>query len=103
MLDQDGRTPLCTKCSFGAGSHASDCRARFEAIWTKELVEAEVPIRVSQRGNSDKFQQPKGRVEVPPTQFILGVADVLVVQSFPQVQSWSRCSFLTVVDVLAGH
>ena len=53
--------------------------------------------------NSDKFQQPKGRVEVPPTQFILGVADVPVVQSFPQVQSWSRCSFLTVVDVLAGH
>ena len=35
-----------------------------------------------------------------PTQFILGVADVPVVQSIPQVQSWSRCSFLTVVDVL---
>ena len=50
--------------------------------------------------NSDKFQQPEGRVEVPPTQFILGVADVPVVQSIPQVQSWSRCSFLTVVDVL---
>ena len=50
--------------------------------------------------NSDKFLQPEGRVEVPPTQFILGVADVPVVQSIPQVQSWSRCSFLTVVDVL---
>ena len=50
--------------------------------------------------NSDKFQQPEGRVEVPPTQFILGVADVPVVQSIPQVQSWPRCSFLTVVDVL---
>ena len=49
--------------------------------------------------NSDKFQQPEGRVEVPPTQFILGVADVPVVQSIPQVQSWSRCSSLTVVDV----
>ena len=51
------------------------------------------------RANSDKFQQPEGRVEVPPTQFILGVADVPVVQSIPQVQSWPRCSFLTVVDV----
>ena len=29
------------------------------------------------------------RAEVPPTQFILGVADVPVVQSIPQVQSWS--------------
>ena len=51
--------------------------------------------------NSDKFQQPEGRVEVPPTQFILGVADVPVVQSIPQVQSLSRCSSLTVVDVPA--
>ena len=50
--------------------------------------------------NSDKFQQPEGRVEVPPTQFILGVADVPVVQSIPQVQRWSRCSCSTVVDVL---
>ena len=49
--------------------------------------------------NSDKLQQPEGRVECPPTQFILGVADVPVVQSIPQVQSWPRCSFLTVVDV----
>ena len=46
MLDQHGRTPLCTRCSLGTGSHSSDCRARFEAIWTKELAEAEVPIRV---------------------------------------------------------
>ena len=45
MLDQHGRTPLCTTCSLGRGSHSSDCRARFEAIWTKELAEAEVPIR----------------------------------------------------------
>ena len=45
MLDQHGRTPLCTICSLGTGSHSSDCRARFEAIWTKELAEAEVPIR----------------------------------------------------------
>ena len=45
MLDQHGRTPLCSTCSLGAGSHSSDCRARFEAIWTKELAEAEVPIR----------------------------------------------------------
>ena len=43
--------------------------------------------------NSDQFQQPEGRVEVPPTQFFLGVADVPVVQSIPQVQSWPRCSF----------
>ena len=45
MLDQHGRTPLCTRCSWGPRSHSSDCRARFEAIWTKELAEAEVPIR----------------------------------------------------------
>ena len=31
------------------------------------------------RANSDKLQQPEGRVEVPPTLFILGVADVPVV------------------------
>ena len=46
MLDQHGRTLLCTRCSLGTGSHSSDCRARFESIWTKELAEAEVPIRV---------------------------------------------------------
>ena len=45
MLDQHGRTPLCTSCSLGTRSHSSDCRARFEAIWTKELPETEVPIR----------------------------------------------------------
>ena len=35
---------FCTRCSLGTGSHSSDCRARFEAIWAKELAEAEVPI-----------------------------------------------------------
>ena len=45
MLNQHGRTPLCRRCSLGTGSHSSDCRARFEAIWTKELAEADVPIR----------------------------------------------------------
>ena len=45
MLDQYGRTPLCTRCSLGTGSHSSDRRTRFEAVWTKELAEAEVPIR----------------------------------------------------------
>ena len=38
MLDQHGRTPLCTGCSLGAGSHSSGCRARFEAIWIQELA-----------------------------------------------------------------
>ena len=42
MLDKHGRTPLCTRCSWGTGSHSSECRARFEAICTKELAEAEV-------------------------------------------------------------
>ena len=45
MLDQYGRTPLCTRCSLGTGSHSSDRRTRFEAVWTKELAEGEVPIR----------------------------------------------------------
>ena len=31
---------------LGTGSHWSGCRARFESIWTEELGEAEVPIRV---------------------------------------------------------
>ena len=31
---------------MGTGSRSSDCRARFDAIWSKELAEAEVPIRV---------------------------------------------------------
>ena len=30
---------------MGTGPHSSDCRARFESIWTEELAEAEVPIR----------------------------------------------------------
>ena len=42
MLDQHGRTPLCIRCSLGTGSYSSDCRTRFEAIWTRELAEAEV-------------------------------------------------------------
>ena len=45
MHRSQGRTPLCTRCSLGTGSHSSDCRARFKVIWTKELAEAEVPIR----------------------------------------------------------
>ena len=45
MLDKHGPTPLCTRCSLGTGSHSSDCRARFDSIWTKKLAEAEVPIR----------------------------------------------------------
>ena len=48
--------------------------------------------------NSDSSSCPRVVLRCP-TQFILGVADVPVVQSIPQVQSWSRCSFLTVVDV----
>ena len=51
MLDQHGRTPLCTRCSLGTGSHSSDCRARFESIWTKELAEAEVPTRAQEVDN----------------------------------------------------
>ena len=45
ILDQHRRTPLRTRCSMGTGSHLSDCRVRFESIVTKELAEAEVPIR----------------------------------------------------------
>ena len=44
-LDKHGRTPLCTRCALGTGAHLSECRARFEAIWTKELAEAEVASR----------------------------------------------------------
>ena len=44
MLDQHGRTPLLTR-SLGTRPHSSDRRARSESIWTKELAEAEVPIR----------------------------------------------------------
>ena len=45
ILDQHGRTPFCTRCSLGTGAHSSECRAPFEAIWTKELAEAEVANR----------------------------------------------------------
>ena len=80
----------------GSGREGRAEGAAVEALQVKFYTQA-----VDAPGtNSDKFQQPEGRVEVPPTQFILGVADVPVVQSIPQVQSWSRCSFLTVVDVL---
>ena len=45
MLDKHGRKPCCARCSLVTGSHSSDCRARFEVMWTKELDEAEGPIR----------------------------------------------------------
>ena len=41
-LDKHGRTPLSTRCALGTGAHSSECRARFEAIWTKELAETDV-------------------------------------------------------------
>ena len=44
-LDKHGRTPLCTRCALGTGAHSSECRARFEVTWTKELAEAEVASR----------------------------------------------------------
>ena len=44
-LDKHGRTPLCTRCALGTGAHSSECRARCEAIWTKELAEAEAANR----------------------------------------------------------
>ena len=46
-LDKHGRTPLCTKCALDTGAHSSECRARFEIIWTKELAEAEIASRVA--------------------------------------------------------
>ena len=55
MLDQHGRTPL------GKGSHSSDCRARFDATWTKELAEAEVGNRAVDAVPID----PNGRVSEP--------------------------------------
>ena len=42
-----GRTPLCTRCGLRTGAHSSECRARFQAIWTKELAEAEVANRAA--------------------------------------------------------
>ena len=79
----------------GAGREGGAEGAAVEVLQVKFYTQAaDAP-----RANSDKLQQPEGRVEVPPTLFTLGAADVPVVQSFPQVQSWPRCSFLTVVDV----
>ena len=37
MLKKHGRTPHCDRCHSGEGEHSRECRARFEAIWTKEL------------------------------------------------------------------
>ena len=69
MLDQHGRKPLCTRCLLGTGSHSSDCRARLEAIWTKELAEAEVPIRaeaeVAKRAVDAAPSDPNVRVSEP--------------------------------------
>ena len=69
MLDQHGRTPLCTRCSLVTGSHSSDCRARFESTWTKELAEAEVPIRaeveVANRAVDEVPIDPTVRVSEP--------------------------------------
>ena len=45
MLDQHGRTPLCTRCALSTGAYLSECRARSEAIWTAEFAEAEVASR----------------------------------------------------------
>ena len=58
MLDQHRRTLLCTRCSLGTGSHSSDCRSRIEAIWTKELAEAQVPNRAEADRAADSV--PRG-------------------------------------------
>ena len=46
-LNKHGRTPHCTRCALGTGAHTSECRARFEAMWTKELAEAQVANRAA--------------------------------------------------------
>ena len=69
MLNQHGRTPLCSRCVLGTGAHSSECRARFEAIWTKELAEAEVPIHaeaeVANRAVDAVPSDPNVRVSEP--------------------------------------
>ena len=47
VLDKHGRTPLCTRCALGTEAHTSECRARFEIIWTIELAEAETTSRAA--------------------------------------------------------
>ena len=47
VLDKQGRMPLCTKCALGAEVHSSECRARFEIIWAKELAEAGIASRAA--------------------------------------------------------
>ena len=55
--------------SLGTRSHSSECRARFKVIWTKELAEAEVPIRaeaeVAKRAVDAVPIDPNGRVSEP--------------------------------------
>ena len=47
VLDNHGRAPLCTRCALGTEAHSSECRARFEIIWIKELAEAEITSRAA--------------------------------------------------------
>ena len=47
VLDKHGRAPLCTRCALGTEAHSSECRARFEIIWTKELAGAEITSRAA--------------------------------------------------------
>ena len=68
-LYQHGRTPLCTECSLGTGSHSSDCRVRFESTWTRELAEAEGPVlaaaEVANRAVDAVPMDPNVRVSEP--------------------------------------
>ena len=60
MLDQHGRTPLCTRCSLGTRAPSSDCRTRFEAIWNKELAEAEFSNRAEAEAARAADDAPRG-------------------------------------------
>ena len=77
---------------LGTGSHSSDCRARFEAIWTMELTEAEVPIRaeaeVANRAVDAVPIDPNVRVSEPvePTAAAGGEPAAMEVNTDPVVE-----------------
>ena len=63
VLDKHDRTPLCTRCALGTEAHSSECRARFEIIWTKELAEAEITSRAADSVPSSPAAREIGSLE----------------------------------------
>ena len=51
IVEKYGPAAHCTRCNHGIGQHSHPCRARFEAIWSRELETARGAQAVGAKAN----------------------------------------------------